>query len=221
MNTVELVSGCKIPEAEHRLLSFCAGEYAYYDGIASGEPDRIEPIDVLVTVAVNSFVNSAARVYRVHQGLRDNCEPLLSAIPVDADLLDLDSWRDPLHDLLHAAVQASSVLIPVATKVLHRKRRRLIPMLDNVVLHYYFRRPDQQSLLAASQSKTKAADVAMQALDLFQADLIGAHAEVQQLARVATGRGFPLSDVRVLEILLWTEIEPRAGYRPRASEPRC
>jgi hypothetical protein len=210
---IELPSGCTIPDPEERLGAFCTGEYIYYDAIVSAEPNRIEPLDVLATVAVNSFVNSAAKLYRVHQGLRTACEPLLSAIPEDADLLDLDRWRDPLQRLLHAAVQAPGVLIPVATKVLHRKRRRLIPMLDNVVLQHYFGRPELQPLLAASQNKATAADAAMQALDLLRNDLVATQDQISSLRGTLSKQGFPLSPVRILEILLWTQIEPRGGYR--------
>jgi hypothetical protein len=213
VNALELPSGCTIPNPEERLRAFCEGEYAYYDAIPSSHPNQIEPLDVLVTVAVNSFVNSAAKVYRVHQGMRDGCEPLLPAIAEDADLPDLDRWRTPLHDLLHAAVQARDVLIPVATKVLHRKRRRLIPMLDNVLLHHYFASPEYESLLAASQSKANAADVAMQALDLFRDDLIAAGGVVRNLQATLEEGGFPLSGVRILEILVWTQVEPIGGYR--------
>jgi len=50
---IELPSGCTIPDPEARLTAFCAGEYIYYDAIVSTEPNQIEPIDVLATVAVN------------------------------------------------------------------------------------------------------------------------------------------------------------------------
>jgi hypothetical protein len=111
-------------------------------------------------------------------------------------------------------VQVSGVLIPVATKVLHRKRRHLIPMLDNVVLEYYFGRdPERRPPLAASQDGRKASDVAMQALDLFRADLVATADSVRSLGEGLHAQGFALSPVRILEILLWSEVEPRGGYR--------
>jgi hypothetical protein len=55
---LDLPSGCAILDPDARLVAFCTGEYIYYDSIVSTEPSRIEPLDVLVTVAVNSFVNS-------------------------------------------------------------------------------------------------------------------------------------------------------------------
>jgi hypothetical protein len=40
-----------VPSSPHeRLFAFCRGEFAYYDAIPSADPNRIEPIDVLVTV---------------------------------------------------------------------------------------------------------------------------------------------------------------------------
>jgi hypothetical protein len=221
MEVLELPSGCAIERPYDRLLTFCRGEFIYYDAIPSRDPNRIEPLDVLVTVAVNAFSNAtASKIYRVHQGLRDNCEPLLPAIPEDADLIDLDRWREPLRELLHAAVQADQVLLPVATKVLHRKRPFLIPMLDNVILRHYFRAPEQKQLLAATQNKVKAAGVAVEGLDLFSADLASAYDEISVIGNQLATQGFALSPVRILEVLVWTQTEPGGAYRERLLEER-
>src|SRR5207245_914287 len=97
---------------------------------------HITPVDVLATAAVNSFVNSAPQVRAVHRAMAAACDPLLAEVPSDADLLD-ENAVNAIARLVHAAVQARFVLIPVATKVLHRKRPALIPMLDQVLLDYY------------------------------------------------------------------------------------
>lgn len=210
---MNLPSGCSVAHPAERLLAFCRAEYAYYDAIPSADPNRIEPLDVLVTVAMNSFVNSAVKVHRVHQGLAANCEPLLPMIPIDADLLDLDEWEKPLRTLLHAAVQAPWVLIPVATKVLHRKRPSLIPMLDSVVIRHYLRAPEQKALLAGTENKARAANVAMEALRLFRDDLKHAENDVRALRELLAREGFPLTPVRILELLVWTQMEPGGYYR--------
>jgi hypothetical protein len=191
------------------------GEYAYYDAIPSADPNRIDPVDVLVTVAMNSFVNSAVKVHQVHQGMAANCERILATIPEDANLIEFDRWREQLRELLHAAVQVRSVLIPVATKVLHRKRCFLIPMLDSVVIRYYLSAPQYKALLPGTESKEKAADVAMEALRLFHDDLLQAQDEIESLQGHLEQAGFPLSPIRVLEVLVWTETEPAGGYRSK------
>ena len=72
VDVLELASGCAIERPLDRLKWFCEGEYAYYDAIPSVDPNGIDPLDVLVTVAMNSFVNSATKVHRVHQGMAAN-----------------------------------------------------------------------------------------------------------------------------------------------------
>jgi hypothetical protein len=50
-----LPSGLNISmeDAEARMLRFCQQEYDYYDRIPDMAPNRIEPIDVMVTIALN------------------------------------------------------------------------------------------------------------------------------------------------------------------------
>jgi hypothetical protein len=218
LDVLELASGCTIERPLDRLKWFCQGEYVYYDAIPSVDPNRIDPLDVLVTVAVNSFVNFATKVHGVHQGMAANCEPILATIPEDADLVDLDRWSGSLRELLHAAVQIQGVLIPVATKVLHRKRRSLIPMLDTVLIRHYLSAPEYKALLPGTESKDKAANVAMEALRLFQDDLLQAHSEIEDLQQQLAVAGFPLTAVRVLEILVWTQTELAGGYRSTTAD---
>ena len=212
VDVLTLPSG-SIANPSQRLLAFCEGEYAYYDAIQSTHANRIEPIDVLVTVAMNSYVNNAVMVHRVHQGMATNCDRLLPTLPEDANLVDLERWRDPLRELLHAAVQTKHALVPVATKVLHRKRRSLIPMLDNVVVRHYLNTDAHRALLPGTQDKARAADIAMTALDLFRTDLVHAEGAIDDLRESLDQHGFELSQVRVLEVLVWMEVEPAGYYR--------
>jgi hypothetical protein len=201
------------PDALGDLRRFCEGEYAYYDGIGFTDPDRIEPLDVLVTVAVNSRVNFAAEVHRVHRGLAAACDPLLAEIPQDADLLTFDPELIFIERLLDAACRAPGVLLPRATKVLHRKRRRLIPMLDNVLLGHYLAQPERSALKAATQDKRRAADAARVVLELFRADLATCIEALQPIGESLSELGYPLTSLRMLEILVWIETEPNGAYR--------
>jgi hypothetical protein len=74
------------------MLRFCHEEYAYYDGLPTSDPNRVEPMDVLAAVAINGFYNANAATLRtVHRGLSSTCDAALTAIPVDADLLAADT----------------------------------------------------------------------------------------------------------------------------------
>jgi hypothetical protein len=86
--------------------SFCREEYPYYDGI-SPNPNRIEPVDVVVTVAMNSFL-SADGIRRVHRWMSENCEDILASIPLDINLRDVTPDQlEVLRALLEAAREGS------------------------------------------------------------------------------------------------------------------
>jgi hypothetical protein len=212
-------SGIRVADPLARLLAFCREEYVYYDGIADAEPDRILPIDVLVTVAMNSFIDKAAQVRRIHRALALRCDPILPEIPADADLLALDADLRVFDRLIGAAVAAPEVLVPRAVKVLHRKRRNLVPMLDTVVLNCYLDAMDRTELKEQTQDKRRATAVAVEVLRAFREDLRHAIGPITDLrARLAEG-GFPLTPVRILEVLVWTEVEPQGYYRWTTPEP--
>jgi hypothetical protein len=202
-----------LAEAESRLLRFCREEFAYYDAIADQMPLRIEPIDVLATVAMNSRVNEASLIRAVHRGLAGRCDSLLARIPANANLMTYDPQLAELRDLIHAAVQTPQVLIAVATKVLHRKRRDFIPMLDNVVIKHYATAMKRLDWIEKSQYKATAAAVAVVVLKAFREDLRHALTWIVALRTSLANAGFDLTPIRILEVLVWTETEPNRYYR--------
>lgn len=207
--TMRLPSGPVVSEPLDQMLRFCREEYSYYDALPSGDPDRVEPLDVLAAVAVNGFFNANAETIRgVHRGLAASCDPLLPRIQREADLLTVEPSFSEIGALLRAAVGVPRVLIPVATKVLHRKRPYLLPILDNVVLAHYLGR-----LPPATQDKTRAAGVAVEVLRKFRDDLVAVRSEADAIVTNLAAAGFVLSPVRVLEVLLWTQVEERGYYR--------
>lgn len=213
VRVIELPSGAHFQRPSERLQVFCAEEYDYYDAIRSDAPNAVEPVDVLVTVAVNSFITSAVQARSIHRELAKACNPILSTIPEDAELLTFDPDLEVVGQLLHAACSVRGALAPVATKVLHRKRRNLIPMLDTIVIIYYLKALGRTDLAAASQDKARAGSVARVVLRAFREDLRASAPDVGAVTRTLADAGYPLTPVRILEILLWTELEPRGYYR--------
>jgi hypothetical protein len=211
---VTLSNKVEIDQAKSRLLQFCRHEYDYYDGLPQGNPDRIEPIDVLATVSVNSFITNAAQVNRIHRGMAEKCDGLLRTIPPDADLLTCPQpTLNDLEDLLHTAVQLKGVLIAVATKILHRKRPNLIPMLDNIVLEAYLDANGLRKAWGRTGDKQHAANVAMQVIEFFRNHLQSVLSEIEFLQKEVAQERFILTRVRILEILVWIAKEQRGYYR--------
>lgn len=207
---LRLASGAVISRPFDLLRAFFAEEWAYYDGIADPSPSHIVPLDVVVTVSVNSFLNSASRIRSVHRGLAEVCDPLLAEISDDADLRSVASG--PVVELLDAACQVKWVLVPVAAKVLHRKRPSLIPMLDTVVSDYYLRTAGRLDLRAAREDKRRAAATAQVPLDAFRHDLEDAWRRLGELRSALAGEGWPVAELRILEVMIWMWADPLRQY---------
>jgi hypothetical protein len=136
-----------------------------------------------------------------------------AAFPRHASLLDAE--MKSVEELLHAACQVPGVLVPVATKVLHRKRPNLVPMLDNVVLGHYFAFLKRPELVGRSQDKPRAASAAMVALAAFRDDLVDSSAQLNQIAAELVAAGTQVTTMRLLELLVWCAVEPKGYYRNR------
>jgi hypothetical protein len=61
--------------------------------------------------------------------------------------------------------------------------------------------------------KTRARANAIELLGRVREDLVGAAAELGALRHELHAAGFPVTEVRALDALLWTELEGRAAYR--------
>lgn len=210
---LELKSGARIESPLDRLERFCVAEYAYYDDVPQGDPNSIEPVDVLATVGINSRLDTAEKVRTVHLGLSSSCKEILGRIPRDADLAV--EGPAPVVELLRVAFQTKFVALSTATKVLHRKRPGLVPVLDTVVAAYYLERSNRPELVGKIYESNKPAslEAAPILLSSLQDDLIGSRSELEDLVKQLLTTGFEMTSLRALDILLWSEIEPRSYYR--------
>jgi Family of unknown function (DUF6308) len=113
--------------------------------------------------------------------------------------------HDAPFSQLHEAIQVRHVLVPIATKVLHRNRRSLVPILDCVVVSPYL----PEGPFGAFEDKRRAASAALPALAAFREDLRAATEPLCDVCRTLRLEGFRVTSLRALELLVWTEVEPR------------
>jgi hypothetical protein len=220
---LKLPSGLSIEDPLGRLKRFSREEYDYYDGIADLEPNRIVPIDVLATWSVNSGIyrindnakikDPARKLRDVHRGLARACDPILSRVAPDAELLTFNAGSEVLRELFRRALAVNGVGVAVATKVLHRKRRNLIPMLDNVLMDHYLTRIEAASRREQRNwgDTEREMSLAMKTLYRFREDLGGCRREIETIRLALADSNFSLSQVRALEILVWTELRGTYG----------
>jgi hypothetical protein len=136
---------------------------------------------------------------------RTTIEEGLRAIDPDASLAgaaDLVPWR-PLRQVFGAFADIRGVGLAKMTKALHPKRPALIPMLDSIVQKYL--RDDD---LGAD------APFAERALGLvhgYKRDLDGNWAAVHAVRQELAERGYELTEVRILDLLILSVQTPVRG----------
>jgi hypothetical protein len=141
---------------------------------------------------------SAAQIAAVLER-RARIERALRSIAPEASLAEESVPWLALTRLFDAFADISGIGFSKMTKALHPKRPALIPMLDSVV----------QAYLAADEPKASFAERATTLVRSYKQDLDRNLAALRQVQRDLVGRGYgPLSEVRVLDILVWSAYAP-------------
>ena len=196
----------EIKHPEEMLLAFVKNEWEIYDGQPNAQDSILSLFDILVSVSMNSRLDTADKVRSIWDGRRD-VEKALVAIPVDARLTDEKPPWDALANLFEVFCRISYAKEAVSTKILHRKRPSLIPIVDRVI-GIYVNKVRGSDPVGKCLGKRLADQVRV-----FRDVLIESLPRVSELSAVASQAGYPITNVRTLEILIWTATEPNKYYR--------
>jgi Family of unknown function (DUF6308) len=131
---------------------------------------------------------------------RGEIERALRLVQPDASLTDATRsvpWL-PLTRLFDAFADIRGIGFSKMTKALHRKRPALIPMLDSVVQEYLTR--DDPDTRASGSFGERATTLVRS----YKRDLDRNRPVLQELQRELAGRGYRLTEVRILDLLIWT-----------------
>ena len=140
---------------------------------------------------------SAAEIAAVLER-RHTIERALQAIAPHASLAGTRNsvpWL-PLRQLFDAFADIRGVGFSKMTKALHPKRPALIPMLDSVVQRYL-----ADDDLGAG---TPYGERAIALVHGYKRDLDRYRRTVRALRQELSGRGYSLTEVRVLDVLIWS-----------------
>jgi hypothetical protein len=202
-----LQSGLTIQDPLGKVRRFCDGEYALYDAVEVARDSTLTVHDILLSVAVNSGVDAKA-LNSIWHGRR-RLEQHLALIEPELDLADADAqipW-DTIARMFEEFDHIRHAKLAVGSKILHKKRPALIPMMDEVVRRYY------ESAHPDFRWSWKCGPLAGQLMRHFREDLLAARSHLEVLASSLAAEGHRLTPVRLLEMLIWTEKEPRGYYR--------
>jgi hypothetical protein len=206
-STLTLRSGLVIGDPLGKVTRFCEGEYALYDAVESPRDNTLTVHDILLSVAVNSRLD-AKGLSSVHKE-KWRVEQHLRLLPATLSLADPSAeipW-DTVVEMFGEFEHIRHAKLAIASKILHKKRPALIPMMDDVIRTYY-----EQAYPDFGWSP-KCGPLSGQMMHHFREDLLAARPQLEELASVLEAKGHRLTLVRLLEMLVWIETEPRGYYR--------
>lgn len=201
MNNIPIqVGGRDVPDALDRIRRYCGltwsggspetWAYRYFDLVPSELPDEVTSVDALAAATLHPGLSRTDLAFFVDRA--DDLSDWLRRVPVDAELRTADS---NLLTYLDALADFDDVSTTLLSKVLHRKRPSLIPLLDRHIIDWY--RP-----VTGERSATLAWAPIIRAM---QQDLIGgANGSLTAIADALRPElASPPSAIRLIDIAIW------------------
>jgi len=140
---------------------------------------------------------------------RPQIEATLRAIDPTASLARRSVPWAALEQLFEGFAEIRGIGFAKMTKALHPKRPGLIPMLDSVVVRY---------LEADEPIKLPFADHATALVRRYKRDLDRNRPALREVARALAGDGYRLTEVRILDVLIWSVAADIGSATARADD---
>jgi hypothetical protein len=198
----------RIPDVEQLLRDWRVKEadfgQLYLDHQSATSPDRIFVEDLAVTMLINSRVDA-----RQAMGIVRNAEKVdLSVLPRKSLAETTADERQQLAELIAAMTSWPGFGASVATKLLHKKRPELIPVLDNMAIFgaYMNRLWPERAALADT---VKAVPRIREALDWIVVDITRTENEQswERLQAIEAER----TRIELFDIVWWMHFSPLRG----------
>ena len=197
--TIVLRGGIEVEDPLALVLHFVEAYSSYDSGNHSG-PVSFDESDLRLANRGGARI-SAAQISAILDR-RSQIERALGEMGPDASLMDTSHvvpWI-PLTRLFDGFADIRGVGFSKMTKALHRKRPALIPMLDSVV-QGYLATGEAERASAGSFGERGTALVRS-----YKRDLDRNAPALRGLTRELSTRGHELSEVRILDIVIWSAL---------------
>jgi hypothetical protein len=197
LGTIVLRGGVEVENPLELALEFLEA-YSSYEAHESSGPASFDESDLRLANRGGARI-SAAEIAAILER-RGEIERALRRIHPDASLADATSsipWI-ALTRLFDAFADIRGIGFSKMTKALHRKRPALIPMLDSVV-QAYLTRDDPRTRSTGSFGERSTALVRS-----YKRDLDRNRSVLQELQRELASRTYRLTEVRILDLLIWS-----------------
>jgi len=138
-----VAAGRELPHALDHIRRYCGLPWSgdqpetwawhYYDEVPTEQDNNVTPVDVLCTAALHPGLSRADLTF-----FRDRQEDIstwLALVPSERRLCEISNGV--VEHLTNLAEHFQDVSVSLLSKVLHRKRPHVIPLLDRHVVDWY------------------------------------------------------------------------------------
>lgn len=166
--------------------------YRYFDAIADPEPDSVTAEDVLAAGAMSVGLSKADLSW--FWTAKQELGAFLAELPRNVQLEDADNRTvERVRSVAMMAAGSDSVSVSLMSKILHRKRPALIPMLDKAAQDHY-----------RAELPTRGEAAYPSLVTALQADLRSNHGALERISQELSGRtGHDSDPLRIVDISIW------------------
>jgi len=198
MIEIALANGDDIGECLEKVLAFRRDDASYeaYDLLDIAQDNSLADLDILV--ANNIRARMDGRAFLSFKRNRERIERALDSLPVDVALDDPWAEEYSMWQAIENAYRAcwdEHVREARVTKVLHKKRPQLIPLVDGLVVigRYYANYPGPRGGVPRMVAVTRR----------IREDMMRNTSALRELETALQDRDIRLTRVRLFDVLLW------------------
>lgn len=201
MTTIHLQISHRITDCEERVQRYCTDprdpSYYKYDCADVPADDELRKEDIQVANLMRARMS--AEVIAKILARNDSIESRLIRIPKES-MLERELPTKELKELFDSILMPN-VRMARATKILHKKRPELIPILDSVIQEYArqvrSKNPDGSHPRSQAELATEYCQILKRDVDDNRHSLKAVRENLKQ-------KGIHLSELRILDILIWS-----------------
>lgn len=197
---MRLRSGLEVNNPRKLLRSFVRQWYPMYDGVPVLQDNRLHVTDIALSTMMNSRIGGTTGAL-LHRA-RHTIESGLAKIPAGLDLLDVVAGDEipgaaGISEAIAGMAAVPRVKLSAATKILHKKRPGLIPILDTVLEAHYF--PKWVQPVPGHGW----GDYTVSLIKAVHLDMLSAAVELRDIEYELEEAGTPLTPCRILNVIMW------------------
>jgi hypothetical protein len=206
-----------IVNVDRLLRGYVSRRYWLYDGVRVPQDRHLGVTEIALANMVNSRMsgNTAEEIWCIRHEIGKALADIPTKITTDQPVVRSVLGEKGIERAVAAMCKVRRVKLATATKILHKKRPSIIPILDRVVESYYWKNRERGEYRMEDWGV-----YAVALIKAFHQDLQSVADQINELRKWTVSNRTPLTECRILEVLMWIQLGGYAKYFLKAGDGR-